>query len=188
MGDVAAASKRRRPMTWAAVAVAVVVLAGVLSALATARLAFWGRTDVITSADAVFVLSGDHGDRLAKGLKLMARGVAPTLVLDGEPDFQRVADMCTSQQPFEVVCLRPAPDSTRAEAQAGARLARDRGWRQVVVVTSAEHAPRAGLLFRRCVTGEVKMVATKPPLPTPPGAIRHERLGLLAALTFLRGC
>lgn len=182
-------TSRRRQIAVAIAASAVAItVAAVLSAMATARLFLWARTDVVTTADAVFVLSGDHGDRIAKGLELMAAGVAPTLVLDGEPDLRSVADLCTSPRPYEIICLRPDPDSTRAEARAGAQLARERGWRRVAVVTSKEHVVRAGLLFRRCVAGEVKMVGTAPPLPTPPSAITHERLGLLAALTLHRGC
>lgn len=132
------------------------------------------------------VLSGDRGERLARALQLVEAGVAPTLVLDGQPDFQQAEDLCRGGQAYEVVCLRPEPDSTRAEARAAARLASDRRWRHIVVVTTTSHVTRAGLLFRRCVEGSVHMVKAhrRPQL----GPVVHEWLGVVHALTLARGC
>lgn len=94
---------------------------------------------------------------------LIREGVSSRLVLDGEPDSQRHIDLCRGREPFEVICLRPDPDNTRAEAQAAGRLARDRGWDRVVVVTSTQHVARARLVFDRCIGGTVQMVAAAPP-------------------------
>lgn len=141
-------------------------------------------------ADAVVVLSGDHGERLARALELMGAAVAPTLVLDGEPDSQQAVDLCDGGQPFEVVCLRPDPDSTRHEARAARRLASERGWRRMVVVTTSHHAIRAGMLFRRCFRGAVEVVAPAPPYGWRMSArqVVYEWLGMGAALTTRRGC
>ena len=159
-------------------------------AAATARLFVWPETDEPRQADAVVVLSGDYGDRIEGGLALMRRGVAPTLVLDGQPDAKAVADLCTARLAFQVVCLRPEPDSTRAEAVAVGRLVAERGWQRVVVVTSASHVTRAGLLFRRCTGRPVDMVGTTPPygLRTKAEAIVHEWLGLTEAMVLRRSC
>ena len=166
-----------------ALAAAVVILLG---SAVTARLFLWPTSNVPRHADAVVVLSGDRGERLARALRLMEARVAPTLVLDGEPDFQRVVDLCLGGQAYEVVCLRPDPDSTRHEARAAARLAADRGWRHIVVVTTTVHVTRAGLLFRRCVEGSVDMVGAR---RTPDlRSIVHEWLGFVHALTWARGC
>ena len=141
-------------------------------------------------ADAVVVLSGDHGERLARAMELLAQGVTSTLVLDGTPDSQQVLDLCKGGQPFEVVCLRPAPDSTRQEARAAARLAESRGWKHIVVSTSKFHVTRSALLFRRCVAGEVAMVSGDPPY----GGVRlgraivREWLAVANALTRARTC
>ncbi len=141
-------------------------------------------------ADAVVVLSGDHGERLARALELMSEKAAPTLVLNGTPDLQQAVDLCRGGQAFEVVCLRPDPDSTRYEARAAARLAADRGWRTLVVVTTRYHVPRAGMLFRRCFRGSVKTVGATPPYGwrTSVRAVLHEWVGVAAALTGRRGC
>jgi uncharacterized SAM-binding protein YcdF (DUF218 family) len=158
--------------------------------LLTARLFVWPSTASLTSADAVVVLAGDHGDRLAKGLALMQAGAAPVLVLDGQPDMAAVATLCAGNQPFEVVCLRPSPDSTRAEAQEAGRLAADRAWRRIAVVTTRSHVTRADLLFRRCTGSAVVMVGTDPPygLAVKIQAVRHEWLGYADALLRHRSC
>jgi len=159
-------------------------------ALLTARLFLWPGSGPARRADAVVVLSGDFGDRLAKGLELVRAGVAPTLVLDGEPDFRAVAELCDSEEPFAVVCLRPQPDSTRAEARAAAGLAASRNWRTVVVVTNRSHVSRAGLLFRRCVAGRVTMIGTEPLYGSRErvAAIRHEWPRFVSALLRQRSC
>jgi len=136
------------------------------------------------------VLSGDHGERLEAALNLIRRGVAPTLVLDGEPDSAQARDLCQGGQAYEVVCLRPRPDNTRAEAQAGARLASDRRWNRLVVVTTTAHVTRARLLFARCHRGSLAVVGTSPPYGwrTALRPLVHEVLGTAYALTLGRGC
>ena len=93
-------------------------------------------------------------------------------------------------QPFEVVCLRPDPDSTLAEARAAAGLVAARRWQTVVVVTSRSHISRARLLFRRCVPAEISMVATEPPygLRKKVGATRHEIFGFADAVLRPKAC
>lgn len=147
-------------------------------------------TDTPDRADAVVVLSGDHGERLARGLQLMKMGVAPTLVLDGTPDMVQVLELCRGGQPFEVVCLRPEPDSTRAEARDAGGLASDRGWRHLVVVTTTYHVTRARLLFSRCFEGTASMVGASPPYGWAMGArqVIHEALGVGYSITLARGC
>jgi uncharacterized SAM-binding protein YcdF (DUF218 family) len=157
--------------------------------LATRALFVSPDTDAPGVADAVVVLSGDYGDRFASALALMDRRVAPTLVHVGDPDFAAVEDRCETKQAFEVVCLRPRPDSTRAEARALARLVSQRRWRSVVVVTSLPHVTRTRLLFDRCVEGVVRVVGSQPP-PQARGrrTLIHEWLGFLYAQTIARRC
>src|SRR4051812_31216449 len=104
---------RRRARTTLMVGGAALVVSLVAGTALPAKLFLWPASHRPTAADAVVVLSGDFGDRLTKALQLMRAGVAPTLVIDGEPDYARMAQLCTGDEPFEVVCLRPEPDSTR---------------------------------------------------------------------------
>jgi uncharacterized SAM-binding protein YcdF (DUF218 family) len=143
--------------------------AGVLLALllaaflaASAVLFVWPREDEPGRADAVVVLSGARGSRLAKGLELMRDGVARTLVIsDGRaPGWAEGNRLCRSGgSKFRVVCFRPEPYSTEGEANDVAKLARERGWRSIVVVTSRYHLTRSRMLFRRCGDAAVRTVA-----------------------------
>ncbi|MDQ3980553.1 MAG: YdcF family protein [Actinomycetota bacterium] len=162
-------------------------LAGVA---ATVALFVWPSVSHPSSADAVVVLSGDHGERLPRGLELMRAGIAPTLVLDGTPDSPEVERHCSEPRPFEVVCLRPAVDNTRQEARIAARLAAERQWKSLVVVTSTQHVTRARIHFERCLKGSVHMVGARPSygLSTSLGQIAREWIGAFHALLFTRTC
>ena len=112
-------------------------------------------------ADAVIVLAGDRTPRLDRGLALMRAGVSRTLVIsDGlDPLWPAANRLCVEGGgSFRVVCFRPKPYSTRGEARGFAGLARENGWRSVVVVTSTFHVTRARMLFRRCFDGRVQGV------------------------------
>lgn len=151
----------------------------------------WPTTSDPHQADAVIILSGDHGERLPQALRLMNLGVAPTLVFDGTLDRAMENDLCRGGSvPYEVLCLRPQPDSTRYEARAAARLAKSRQWRTLVVVTSTQHITRSSFLFRRCFGGRLEMVAGRPALSAGERVrnVAHEWLGMAYALTIGHGC
>jgi uncharacterized SAM-binding protein YcdF (DUF218 family) len=157
-----------------AAGIAALVLAGGLAA-ATARWILWPDTDEPGRADAVVVLGGGAGERLPAALELVKQGVAPVLLVShGE---REAPELCGREEPFEVICFEPKPDRTRGEAAYAARLARERGWRSILVVTSRYHAVRARMLFRRCFDGEVRAVGVRPPsaggLPTPKSLVRE---------------
>ena len=179
----------RRPRL-AKVVVALVLCILVLLPAATARLFLWPPTDQPDNVDAVVVLSGDHGERMRRALELMADGVAPTLVHAGTPDSGQVLDLCAGGQSFEVVCLMPDPDSTRAEARAVTLLAKTRGWDSIAVVTSNFHVTRAGMLFRRCFDGDLKMVGPEASFTVKTRLLQlvNEWAGLTEALLIERGC
>ena len=150
----------------------------------------WPATGDPAQADAVVVLSGDHGERLSLALDLLERGVTTTLVFAGALDSARAIELCHGDQSFEVICLTPRPDNTREEARAAGRLAEARGWRRVVVATSNAHVLRAGLLFERCVEGDVIMIGGDPPYSRRM-ALRNlvrEWLGVARALSVARAC
>src|SRR3712207_6184811 len=141
-----------------------VLVAFVVWTVATVGLFIRPATSLPPRADAVVVLSGDHGERLSKARSLLRAGVSDRLVLAGEPDMVEVLELCRGGQPFEVICLRPNPDNTRNEARAASELGRQRGWKRIVVVTSTQHVARSRLVFERCATGHVHMVAARRPL------------------------
>jgi uncharacterized SAM-binding protein YcdF (DUF218 family) len=149
-------------------------------------------------ADAVVVLGGGTGERLALGLDLVRRGVAPVLVLsDGarRRDERRGAAttgrrLAGVPQPFEVLVRVPKPYSTRGEARMVAALGAERGWRRIVVATSDYHAPRTRLWFRRCAAPlgvEVVAARSRWGLRTL-RSLAHEAGGFAEALLVARGC
>ncbi|HEX5586476.1 MAG TPA: YdcF family protein [Acidimicrobiia bacterium] len=166
------------------VVVILLVLVPVLVVGVSLRLFVWPRTDHVEPADAVVVLAGGDGERLNRGLELMGQGVAPTLVLSFGPNR-----LCNFVQPFPVVCFAPSPENTRGEAEAIGRLAAERGWTNLVLVTSTPHITRARLLVERCYPGRLQ-VASATPSSSVPGwafAIAHEWAGLAEA-TVERDC
>ena len=97
--------------------------------------------------------------------------------------------LCHRKAPYEVLCVRPKPFSTRGEAETVERLASERGWRRIVVVTSDYHVRRARMLFDRCLgASRVLVVGTRPSLPrfALGGLLEWPKLAL--ALTFRRAC
>jgi len=168
----------------------VVPLLVVAWAAVAARFVLWPVQDSPRHADAVVVLAGDHL-RLGKALELMARRVAPTLVIsDGVAPGWRVANRLCRRGGgrFRVVCFRPDPYSTRGEARAVARMAAARGWGSVVVVTSTYHVTRARLLFDRCVDARVRVTGATYQRSLIPLEVFLEPAKLAYALVVARRC
>ncbi len=165
-----------------------ILLAAFLAA--TAYLFVWPAQDRATSSDAVIVLSGGRRERLAKGLSLMRRRLAPTLVIsDGRaPGWTQANQLCAGHASFRVVCIYPQPYSTRGEARVIARLARERRWRSVIVVTSIYHVRRARMVVRRCFHGRVEAVGAQPSFKHYVEGTLLEWPKLLYQLTVSRSC
>jgi uncharacterized SAM-binding protein YcdF (DUF218 family) len=130
----------------------------------------------IPRADAVVVLGGglrpklpprqavevaEGGDRLLTGLRLMRQGKAPLLVTSGARVSFTAADPAPPEalwardlaielglKPSEIL-LNPGSRTTAEEAQAIGKLGRQRGWKRVLLVTSAFHMPRSLATFQR---------------------------------------
>ncbi len=124
-------------------------------------------------ADAIVVLGGilqtrrqpfelvewsEAADRFERGVELYSAGKAPALVLSrvrtGRPDrplteghYLRDAAIRRGV-PERAIILTREVVNTASEAEAVGQLARERGWKSVLLVTSAFHMPRAMLLFR----------------------------------------
>lgn len=119
--------------------------------------------DPLTRADAIVVLGGENDGRLQYGLDLARQGYADTVVLsnsyDNDPqdsaDFRRACASGTAT--ITVVCFTPDPFTTRGEAMYTARLAKERNWSHVIVVSWNFHMVRARYIFGQCYGGAVTM-------------------------------
>jgi uncharacterized SAM-binding protein YcdF (DUF218 family) len=110
-------------------------------------------TDPLQPADAVVVLGGEHDGREDYAISLARSGLAHTVLIsnpyaDWDPLMRRVC--AASDNRVEVICLRPFPMTTRGEAEMARRLADQRSWAKIIVVTWKFHVPRARLVFRQC--------------------------------------
>ena len=166
--------------------VAVLVVAAAAAALVL-RYQVFPTDEEPRRVDAVVVLAGGD-ERLPAALELVEAGVAPVLVLD--PDQPSWEALCGRNEPYEVVCYRPEPFSTRGEAQGVGRIARERGWESVAVVTSTYHLTRARLLFDRCLEGAVAGVSAgwSGSLLSDAFHTLRDAAGTVYALTVARGC
>ena len=131
---------------------------------------------VIPPADAVVVLGGglrpalaprqgvevnEAGDRLLTGLRLMRQNKAALLVASGgrvsftsgdpaPPEANSARALALELGvPAHRILLNPGSRTTAEEARDIGALGRQRGWRRVLLVTSAFHMPRSLASFRQ---------------------------------------
>jgi len=162
------------------------------------------RRDTLRPTDAVFVLgskvqldgelTGEAMSRLLHGLELLQQGLAPRLVLSELPPpfpshseaSRRLMDGLGMKQ--EIISVGET-SSTRTEALAVEALFADRGWKQLLVVTSPVHSRRACRSLERegiaviCSPSverdyDLEKLDNSDDRLRSFGAIMHERLGL----------
>ena len=155
-----------------------------------AALFAWPHDDgpITGGADAVVSLAGS-ATRLPVAQRLVADGVAPVLVvsLDGSSDEWRSEELCRRPRP-RLVCVRADPISTRGEARALEQLARERGWDDVVVVTSDFHVFRARMILERCFRERLRLEDARSSRLWLPWHMATESVKLAYALTLRRSC
>src|SRR6266446_3314919 len=119
----------------------------------------WIVEDADSKADALIVLSDDnfYADRATRAAELFREGKAPIVVASG----RRLRPMAGIAELMEhdlvergvpkdkIVRLAHDADSTREEAEALTKLAAQRKWHSVIVVTSNYHTRRARYIFRK---------------------------------------
>jgi uncharacterized SAM-binding protein YcdF (DUF218 family) len=139
----------------------VLIALGVLFALfcgATAWLFIWPTTGMPARVDAI-VVPGGPGNRIAAAIALAEQGRARYLVLS-EGEYVP-SQLCGGHVgTATVLCFMPNPDTTQGEAEATARLAKEYGFRSIVLVTTPDQTWRAELRFGRCYGGEIYAVTT----------------------------
>jgi uncharacterized SAM-binding protein YcdF (DUF218 family) len=151
-----------RSRRWRLVPIAIGVIVVLLVAV-TGKLFVWpSPAGVPKSADAVMVLPGGSGDRLSRGLSLMAHGVAPVLILPGgsSPSWRAANPICTTAQRFVVMGCTTDPGSLRGDARLARDLANQNHWGLIVVVTSRSNLTRARLDFDRCLGADFGMASS----------------------------
>lgn len=161
----------------------------VLGALVVAWLAVcvavfaFPRSDAPGGTEVTYVLSSDgghaaldHSPDLWNGELVVSR---PASVADW-PVFA----VC---EEAGVTCIAPDPETTQGEAEAFARLAEQRGWGSVTVVSQTSHLPRIRILMDRCFPGTVQVVAVPEPWWMWPYRFVYES-GAMVKVALTPGC
>jgi len=109
--------------------------------------------DPVEPVDAVVVLSGGGGDRLALAVSMHERGLAPSLVItDTKSTANRllVREAEASGFPEDSIYITNLQvESTVDEARAVREFAQNQGWTALMVVTDPYHSFRSRYIFRR---------------------------------------
>ena len=187
-------SRRRRAATLAAV-LAVVTVAAV--GLTAARAVLFPRTDSPDSVDAIVVVAGAADDRYVYARHLAEEGVADRILVSqpstGDREYGFAIEEYCADSPvialdgrrIEIDCFRPDVDTTEGEATVATRIARERGYETLLVVTYWGHVSRVRMYFEQCFDGPVYVTDTPRPLSkSRKDALLHETGGYLKA--FIR--
>jgi uncharacterized SAM-binding protein YcdF (DUF218 family) len=152
----------------------------------TARLIVWPAQGMPPHVSAIVMLAGP-GDRLPVALKLAREHRAPMLVVSqGQHGYGGPCPPAPSG--VKLICFEPDPGNTRGEAEFTGRLARQYGWRSVVLVTAREQDTRARIVMARCFGGPIYVIAGSLPLSSWPYQIAYEWGALFKALVLYRNC
>ncbi len=152
---------RRRPRRLLLATGGLAAVALVLLAVHPVLLAALGRWLVVADspvpADAIVVLGGDWQGRIQQGIRLYREGWAPLLLVTGgmaiapgrvQADY--LAEVARrAGVPSQAILTQRESRSTWEDAALTVGLARERGWRRVLLVTSDWHSRRAAMVFRR---------------------------------------
>jgi uncharacterized SAM-binding protein YcdF (DUF218 family) len=91
--------------------------------------------------------------RLTEGVREYERGVAPRILVTGGEQHGHIqasvmARVTQAQGvPASAIVMEPNAENTIENACFSARIMKQRGWNSAMVVTSASHLPRAGVIF-----------------------------------------
>ncbi|WP_244975882.1 YdcF family protein [Nocardia huaxiensis] len=120
------------------------------------------QVDPLRRADAILVLGGNGVDRYLLGLELARQGYAENVLYSNpfgaDTELDEVREPCRSQYTeFTLRCFAPDPPTTVGEGRALRRIASEKGWRTIIVVTMVPHLSRARYILEQCFDGELIM-------------------------------
>ena len=173
------------------------ILSGLLYLVATFEVVdvLSPRSDRPQHVDVIVVVAGFYDDRYTYARSLAEQGVADEVLVSRPSDlggeYATLVDAQCSASPIHardgrlisLDCFTPDIDTTEGETTAATRIARQRGWRSLLVVTYWGHVSRVRLYFEQCFDGDVFVTDT--PRPTPVSrryALTHESGGYVKAL------
>ncbi len=127
----------------------------------------WIVEDPLQKSDAIIELSIDnfYADRATRSAEIYRKGLAPMVVASGVRlrPYAGVSelmehDLVERGVPKEEILKYPHDaENTREEAEALAKLAMQKNWKSVIIVTSNFHTRRARYIFRRVFPGNISV-------------------------------
>lgn len=180
-----------------ALALVVLVFAALfVSGLTAAHVVLFPRVDSPERAGAVVVVAGADDDRYVYARHLAEEGVADHILVsqpspEGNSPYATMIDSYCEARPvtardgrqISIDCFKPDVDTTEGETTAATRIARERGWDSLLVVTYWGHVSRVRLYFEQCFDGAVYVTDTPRPLSkSRKDALLHETGGYVKAL------
>lgn len=126
-------------------------------------------------ADAAFVLGGSAGDRELQAAEIFRQGLVRTFVMTGMEDVIPEAELLELHWrahllkragiPAESILLDAFSTNSDDEAFIGLRLAREHGWKRVLVLSDPPHMRRLSVIWGRAFAGsgiELHFVPSRP--------------------------
>jgi hypothetical protein len=127
------------------------------------------------------------GERLPVALQLAREHRAPMLVVS--QGWEGYGGPCPRKIPgVTLICFDPSPGTTRGEAEAIGRLARQYRWGSVVLVATRSQDTRARMIVKRCFAGSTYVVTAPQPLSSWPYQVVYAWGALVKALVKYRSC
>ncbi|WP_227022336.1 ElyC/SanA/YdcF family protein [Dietzia maris] len=175
-------------------ALLIVAIVGGLG-LTAARAVLFPRVDAPNRVNAIVIVAGAADDRYVYARHLAEEGMTDRILVsmpspEANSSYSSAIDAYCEDSPvvsrdgrlIQIECFRPDVDTTEGEATAATRLARERGYGSLLVVTYWGHVSRVRIYFEQCFDGTVYVTDTPRPLSkSRKDALLHETGGYLKA-------
>ncbi|MVZ89981.1 hypothetical protein GQF49_05725 [Microbacter sp. ANSKLAB05] len=165
-------------------AIALLLLAVSATGLGAARAVLFPRVDQPEDVDAIVVVAGARDDRYAYARHMAEQGVASQILVSQPPstggEYAAAIEAYCAEKAFntrdrqrvEIECFKPDVDTTEGETTAATRIARERGYDSLLVLTYWGHVSRVRIYFEQCFDGHVYVA-------DPPEALAKSRRAAL---------
>lgn len=176
------------------IAILLALVAVLVLGLTAARAVLFPRTDSPERVDAIVVVAGAKDDRYVYARHLAETGVADHILVSQPPTgtgpYATALDSYCATTPItardgrkiDVECFAPDVDTTEGETTAATRIARERGYESLLVVTYWGHVSRVRMYFEQCFDGPIYVTDTPRPLSkSRKDALLHETGGYVKA-------